>query len=352
MSHAHPTLAAIIHAGRPALMAQYGDRLHAHHLQALNAIEGCRTPACGSLHRQCADCGHHHHHPLSCGHRSCPQCQHHSTAAWFDRQRAKRLPVDYFMVTFTLPAELRPIAALQPRAVYEAMFQAASSTLRDFGRTSALHIELGLCAVLHTHNRRLDFHPHLHVIVPGGGIDPQRRLWKRLRGRYLFNAFALARVFRGRMLAALTKAAVRLPAAVPATWVVHCANVGTGEHALQYLSRYLYQGVIAPSKLLACDTDSVTFAYTDSNTRARATRTLPIAEFLWRLMIHVLPPGLRRSRDYGFLHGNAKRTLTLAQLILRVSITPPPARPAAATCPICHTPMRVILTRPPRRWLT
>lgn len=346
------TLAQIVQAGRPALMVQYGDRLMPHHRQALTAIESCRTAACGDLHRQCAGCGHSHHTPLSCGHRSCPQCQHHATAAWFDRQRAKRLPVDYFMVTFTLPAELRGIAALQPRAVYEALFASASSTLKAFGQNSALHIDLGLCAVLHTHNRRLDFHPHLHVIVPGGGIDRRRRQWKKLRGRYLFNAFALARVFRGRMLAALAEARVDLPADVSSKWVVHCAPVGSGEHALQYLSRYLYQGVIAQKSLVACDGHTVTFAYTDSTTQTRALRTLPIADFLWRLMTHVLPPGLRRSRDYGFLHGNAKRILKLVQLILRVLIAPPPTRAAPAACPVCKGVLIVTVLRPPRRRLT
>ena len=349
-----PTLAQIVHAGRPALMAQYGARLQSHHRQALSAIEGCRTAACGTLHRHCADCDHSHRTPLSCGHRSCPQCQHHSTAAWFDRQRAKRLPVDTFMVTFTLPAELRRVAAQQPRGVYEALFASASSTLKSFGQNSALHIDLGLCAVLHTHNRRLDFHPHLHVIVPGGGIDPRRRQWKKLRGRYLFNAFALARVFRGRMLAALREAAVPVPEDMPMVWVVHCANVGSGEHALQYLSRYLYQGVIAPRNLIAFDPDAgtVTFAYTDAQAKTRATRTLPIADFLWCLMTHVLPPGLRRSRDYGFLHGNAKRLLKLVQLILRVLIAVPPAPTAAAVCPLCKGVLTVSVIRPPQRRLT
>lgn len=346
-----PTLAEIVSAGRPALMAQYGERLQSHHVQALTAIETCRTEACGTLHRHCEDCGHAHHTALSCGHRSCPQCQHHTTAAWFHRQRAKRLPVDYFMVTFTLPAELRSVAMQQPRAVYDALFSSASSTLKSFGRNSALHIELGLCAVLHTHNRRLDFHPHLHVIVPGGGIDRRRRQWKKLRGRYLFNGFALARVVPGRMLAALGEAQVRIPDDLPAQWVVHCVNVGSGEQALQDLSRYLYQGVIAQRNLVAFDADTVTFAYTDSQTKARTTRTLTIADFLWRLMTHVLPPGLRRSRDYGFLHGNAKRILKLVQFILRVLIAPP-SRATPVVCPVCKGVLIVNVIRPPRRRLT
>lgn len=134
--------------------------------------------------------------------------------------------------------------------------------------------------------------------------------------------------------------------------MVHCANVGAGEQALQYLSRYLYQGVIASRNLVAFDAETVTFAYTDAQTQARTHRTLPIADFLWRLMTHVLPPGLRRSRDYGFLHGNAKRWLKLVQLILRVSIATPPARAAPAACPHCQKPMIVTVIRPPRRTLT
>jgi hypothetical protein len=185
-------------------------------------------------------------------------------------------------------------------------------------------------------------------------MDRRRRQWKKLRGRYLFNGVALARVFRARMLAALRKVRVRIPDKLPAEWVVHVARVGSGEHALQYLSRYLYQGVIASKNLVAFDRDAgtVTFAYTDAQTQCRATRTLPIADFLWRLMTHVLPSGLRRSRDYGFLHGNAKRTLKRVQLLLAVVIAPPLARAEPAVCPHCHKPLIVTVIRPGRRRLT
>ncbi len=168
------------------------------------------------------------------------------------RQRRKLLPVDYFMVTFTLPAPLRATAQTHPEALYAALFRAASQTLKGFAARK-LNAELGQCAALHIHNRRLDLHPHVHVIVPGGTLDARRRQWRKLSGRYLFNAFALARVFRARLLQALQLAGAPIPVSLPSKWVVDCRRVGRGEPALQYLARYLYRGVIRERDLLDCD---------------------------------------------------------------------------------------------------
>lgn len=337
-------LADLFAAGRPALLARYGSRLQPHQWQAMTAIKQCRTEQLGQIHRQCPVCGSDSEMPRSCGHRSCPACQNHTTTQWLERQQAKRLPVDYFMATFTLPAGLRPLAAAQPKAVYAALFAAASGTLKGFGARK-LKAQMGQCAVLHTHNRRLDLHPHVHIVVPGGGIDGRRRQFKKLKGRYLFNAFALARVFRARLLAALARAGWSIPGGLPSKWVVDCRNVGRGEPALQYLSRYLYRGVIRERDLIGYDAaaGTVTFGYQDAQTGQPASRTLPIAEFLWRVLIHVLPSGFRRVRDYGFLHGNAKRRLALVQLALRVLIAnPPPRARPSVYCPVCHTPMVII----------
>jgi hypothetical protein len=338
-------LAALFEAGKPALMARYGGRLQGYQHQAMAAILACRTGALGQVYRQCPGCEHIGQIPRSCGHRSCPACQNHTTTQWLERQRQKLLPVDYFMVTFTLPAGLRPLAAAHPKAVYAALFEAASSTLTTFGKNGKLHAELGQCAVLHTHNRRLDLHPHVHIVVPGGGIDVQRRQWKKLKGRYLFNEFALAKVFRARMLRALTEAGLPIPVGLPPKWVVDCRNVGSGEPALAYLSRYLYRGVISERNLIAYDkaAGTVTFRYREGKTGQPAYRTLPIADFLWRVLCHVLPTGLRRVRDYGFLHGKAKRRLALVQLVLRVLIQTRAPRPRPdVCCPHCHTPMAII----------
>ena len=349
--HSPLRLADLFEAGRGALLAQYGTCLQPHQWQAMAAIGACRTGALGVCHWQCPGCAATGETPRSCGHRSCPACQNHTTTQWLERQRAKCLPVDYFMVTFTLPAELRPLAAAQPRAVYAALFAAASETLKGFGARQ-LGAELGQCAVLHTHNRRLDLHPHVHIVVPGGGMDDRRRQFKKLKGRYLFNAFALARVFRARLLAALDPADLPIPAGLPSKWVVYCRNVGRSEPALQYLARYLYRGVIRERDLINYDAaaGTVTFGYQDAQTGQRASRTLAIAEFLWRVLIHVLPTSFRRVRDYGFLHGNAKRRLALVQLVLRVWIdNPAPQLRPAVCCPHCATPMALIgVTRRPR----
>ncbi|MDN5939353.1 MAG: transposase [Salinisphaera sp.] len=343
------SLAEIVREGMPDLMAQYGDRVSGEQQRALAAITSCRTPACGSLLMRCGACGNSDALPRSCGHRSCPACQHHTTGAWLERQAAKLLPVDYFMVTFTLPGGMRGVASTRPRAVFPALFRAASETLKSFGQHHDLQIDVGLCAVLHTHARNLDFHPHVHVVVPGAGVHRRRREWRKLRGRYLFNARALAKVFRAKMLAALTQAGVDLPVGLPQRWIVDCRHVGAGLPALKYLSRYLYRGVISQRQLVGLDRQrrTVTFAYTESATGKTVLRTLPMAEFLWRIAQHVLPSRFRRVREYGFLHHNAAKTLKLVQLVLQVIVeaVPPKGRPPWL-CSHCQQPMQCIAVMP------
>ena len=170
---------------------------------------------------------------------------------WLDRQQAKLLPVDYFMVTFTLPYELRFLAWDHQVLVYNLLFACASSTLKDFGvNPRYLGANIGMTAVLHTHNRRLEYHPHVHVVVPGGGVDKAKKQWKKKKSKYLFNEFALAKVFRARFLEALTSAGLGIPRSVPKKWVVNCTRAGTGLSALKYLARYLYRGVIGESNIV------------------------------------------------------------------------------------------------------
>ena len=186
-----------------------------------------------------------------------------------------------------------------------------------------------MTAVLHTHSRRLTYHPHLHVVVPGGGVDAKQRVWKRTRYRYLFNEIALAKVFRAKFLAAIAKAGLHVPVAVPKQWVVDCRHTGSGESALEYLSRYLYRGVIGESNILAENAGRVSFRYSDGETGETRIETLPAETFLWRIVQHVLPRGFHRVRDYGFLHHNARKTLQLIQPILQVTLKPlaPKERP-------------------------
>ena len=313
---------------------------------ALHAITGCRTGSFGERVLQCGDCHQRVHCPRSCGHRSCPRCQHQAASDWLARQQSKLIPVDYYMATFTLPEGLRALAMQQPTEVYDALFQAAAATLKSFGRNHRqLKAELGFCAVLHTHSRRLDYHPHLHVVIPGGAIDVARRQWRKLTGRYLFNGRQLAKVFRAKLIDGLKVAGVELPRGLPTQWIVHCAHVGTGLPALKYLSRYLYRGVIQEKQIVAVDRSAgtVTFRYQDGKTKLAAYRTLAVVEFVRLLLRHVLPKGYRRVRDFGFLHSNAKRLLILLQWVLKVVIQAAAARtPRPFLCPHCHVPMRVV----------
>lgn len=341
-------LAHIVDDYREQLFTTYKTRLLPGHFRALDAISRCRTPAAGLAHWACGGCDHQHDHPLSCGHRSCPRCQNHHASQWLNRQRAKLLPVDYFMVTFTLPRQLRALAWRHQSRLYHLLFSSAISTLRDFGlNPRKLGAELGMTAVLHTHARNKDFHPHLHVVVPGGGVNRIRGCWKKVRGQYLFNAFALAKVFRARCLEALNHLKLPVPQNTPAQWVVDCTHVGRGAPALEYLSRYLYRGVISEHDLIANRDGQVTFRYVQSQTGEAKTRTLKGEDFLWLILQHVLPKGFRRVRDYGFLHGNAKTTLRQVQLILQVRLEPATqsARPGFR-CPHCKTLMKVIIVIP------
>lgn len=209
-----------------------------------------------------------------------------------------------------------------------------------------------MTAVLHTQSSRLDYHPHLHIIVPGGGIDKCRRQWKKMRGEYLFNEFAVARVFRARLLDALNKAGLSIPKGLPNKWVVDCAHVGRGLPALKYLSRYLYRGVIREKDIIACRRGQVIFRYIDSDTGDTRYRTMQAEDFLWHVLQHVLPRGFRRVRDYGFLHGNAKRLLSLVQMVLHVAIAARGMRKRPVfRCPKCQAIMTITAFRRPA-WLS
>ena len=345
------TLAQLLREHQDGLLQTYGNRMQAEHYSALQAILACHSPACGELRYDCHACHQAQSAYPSCGHRSCPACQHGTNNQWLERQRQKLLPVDYYLVTFTLPAQLRGLVWHHQRRLYHTLFSVAQATLNQFaGNDRRIGRELGLVGVLHTHSRRLAFHPHVHFMVPGGGLN--RHQWQARAGHYLFNGKALAKVFRGRFLAALKEQGFTLPNTLPGEWVAQCENVGRGEQALTYLARYLYRGVLREQNILAYDGERVSLQYQDNATGNWQTLTEPVVRFLWRVLQHVLPKGFRRARDYGFLHGNARRTLQRLQILLR---TPVPETPGLKTrpsrlCPGCGQAMNVTLWRRPCRW--
>lgn len=333
----------IINQYKTALINKHGHKLEGNQWQALHAMQRCRTAQSGELYIQCKQCAHAHWSPLSCGNRHCPGCQNHEVNQWLDRQQQKLLPVDYFMVTFTLPAQLRSLVWLNQKLIYNLFFVTVASTLKDFGlNPNKLDADMGFTAVLHTHSRNLSYHPHIHVVVPGGGVNKQRKQWKKLKGNYLFNEMALAKVFRARFIDALKTQNIKRPDHIPDKWVAHVRHVGKGLPALKYLSRYLYRGVISEKNIIKNDKGYVTFKYINSSTKKTEYRTLKGEDFVYLILKHVLPKSFRRVRDYGYLHANAKSVLTLVQLILQVKLEQTPLRPRAEfICPLCQSAMQI-----------
>lgn len=336
-------MSAIVDKYFDAFSAKYGDSALPGHWKTLQAILRCRTPDSGELYVQCPDCKHGEWRPLSCGNRHCPRCQNHEASRWIDKQQSKLLPVPYFMATFTLPYELRGLAWYNQKEVYSILFSSVASTLKDFGLNSKqLGGTIGMTMVLHTNSRRLEYHPHIHTVIPGGAIDISCRYWRKLKGRYLFPQKSLAKVFRARFVSAIRGAGLLLPKDIPTSWVVDCCHVGKGITALKYLSRYLYRGVISEKNIVADKNGFVTFKYVDNNGKADM-RTLPGEDFLHLILQHVLPRGFRRVREYGFLHGNSKKLLSLVRLILRVIMAELKPRPRPSfKCPCCKAAMDIL----------
>lgn len=340
------TLQTLINHYRPRLIEQFGKSLTPIQWSALNAMEGCRSGQYGEITWACDTCPEWQTTPRSCGHRMCNQCQHHSTQEWLERQQQKQLPVTYYMATFTLPRQLHSLCLTHPKIVYTILLSASAETLKTFARNDpSLPGELGFCSVLHTHSRRLDLHPHVHVVIPGGSVNKARRQWRTASSKYLFNGKKLANVFRAIFLRKLNESGLQIPGA-PDKWVVQCKKVGGGLEALRYLSRYLYRGVISNHNIIHDDGDYVTFQYRDSKTNERKTRSLHGEKFLKLLLVHCLPKGFRRARDYGFLHSNAKQTIKVLQWLFRVPVNPSAnseKKKAGMQCKHCRRPMECVL---------
>lgn len=340
-------MADIIHSTMDVFNQRFGQRLQPVHRRALDALLACKSQ-CGECVIHCEQCNEQRWIALSCGHRACPHCQVNLGEHWFARQQQKLIPVAYFMVTFTLPAQLRRIMWRYQDFLYEVLFKAAADTLKTIAKNNH-GLKIGMTGVLHTHTRALDYHPHIHFIVPGGGIiaDKTGVRWQTLKGDYWVNEMALGKVFRGIFLRLLAENGVEIPPDLPKQWVANIKCVGRGKNALLYLSRYLYRGVISQNNIHT-DHQQVRFRYQDSTTKKIRYKTQSGAEFVWTLMQHVLPRGFRRVRDFGFLHSNAKGQLQQVQELLKTK-TPtdiPVKKPTLCAC--CKQAVKVIMVLPKR----
>lgn len=309
----------------PAFQAQYGRLLGPLHLLVLKALAACRTAQLGGHVMECDHCGHQKPAYNSCHNRHCPKCQARLRAQWFEDRQRDLLPVEYFHVVFTLPDELGALALQNKAVIYNLLFRATSETLLEAAvGWKDLKANIGFFAILHTWGQKLDLHPHLHCVVPGGGISLDGNRWVSCPRGFFMPVKLLSRMFRGKFLA-LLKAAHRrgeltlagrlqsldspkafnswLSPLYAKNWVVYAKPPWKGpEYALKYLARYTHRVAIANSRLQSIDNGQVTFSYKDyRNQHRQRTLTLAATEFIRRFMMHVLPHGFVRIRYFGFL---------------------------------------------------
>jgi hypothetical protein len=356
-------LAEVIRRHGPEYLRATGGGVPPPHRRALRALARCRTPALGGHLYRCGACTATHFGWHSCHHRSCPKCGGAEAQAWRERQQRDLLPVPYFLVTFTVPEELRALCQRHPQLGYTALFAESAGTLQEIAaQPKYLGAELGMIGVLHTWTRQLSYHPHVHYLVPGGGLRRDGKKWRKCRTLqdgtpYLLPVQVLSRRFRTRMAARLRAEAPELYREVPRAvwekaWVVHSQAAGRGEEAIGYLARYVQSTALGNKAILADDERGVTFSYTDAATGERRKMTLAPREFLRRVLSHVLPDGLHKVRYFGFLHPKARRryhqVATLLETPIRLTHPTPTAPPLHLRCPHCHAFALQIVGRLPR----
>jgi predicted RNA-binding Zn-ribbon protein involved in translation (DUF1610 family) len=366
-------VADVIRAAGPAFLERARTCFGRQHWKALNAILRCRTAALGGHIDECSRCGKRVLSYNSCRNRHCPKCQGNARHRWLAARRAELLPTRYVHVVFTLPHEFAPLALLNKKVIYNLLFRLSAETLLEFARDPRrLGAEIGFFSVLHTWNQKLEHHPHVHCVVPEGGIAPDGSRWVRPPYRFFLPIKAMAKAFRGKFLEAIEGAFARgelrfpgqmgnlaAPRAFAALlqqscrhkWVVYAKRpFGGPEHVLEYLGHYTHRIAISNHRLLSLQDCQVTFRWRDSvHQNKKRLMTLRIEEFLRRFFLHVLPPGFVRIRHFGlFTNRLRKVSLELCRTLLEEAAAPPVAHAAATPttsfwlCPDCGGVMVLI----------
>jgi hypothetical protein len=342
-------LAEVLRRHWPAYERKFGARLLPSHRRAVAAILSCRTPALGGQLYQC-ECGKQHFTYHSCNHRACPRCGHADATEWLERQRRRLLPVPYYLVTFTVPEGLRPVIRSHQKILYALLLRESAGALQDVARDHKdLGAQLGLLSVLQTWTRDLRYHPHVHCVVPGGGLAADQLRWVRpKRPGYFLPQRVLALRFRSRLKAALQQNHSQLHRQIPSAvwrqaWVADVQPVGRGEPALKYLAAYVYRTALSAERILADDGAYITFGWRDNQGINRTTR-LSAESFLHRFLQHVLPRGFQRVRYFGWLSAAARAKFERIAALLdwKEPARVPPAPLPPPECPRCKKPMRLV----------
>jgi hypothetical protein len=321
-------VAEIFRLHGPAYRAQFGSRMLPSHLRAMQDIEQCRTAARGGQVYYCAQCQDQRYSYHSCKNRNCPKCGNEQANEWLHQQQQLLLPTHYFLVTFTLPQELRPLARSNQKTVYQLLFRASSQALLKLAQDPRfVGGQLGMVGALQTWTRDLRFHPHIHYLVTAGGLNAAGH-WRASRPDFLVHEQPLALIFRAKLRDELKRCG--LFASVDQRvwkkdWVVDCQAVGNGAAALKYLAPYIFRVALSNRRLRKLDqAGNVTFQYKESATELIKSCTLSAEEFIRRFLQHALPHRFVKVRYYGLLAPRHRHLLSQARQLLAANGQQPP----------------------------
>jgi hypothetical protein len=320
-------VADIVRAAGPELCARLA--VLPSQKRALQAIQQCRTAALGGQVYGCEQCGALHYSYHSCGNRHCPKCHGQQTERWLEQQRSRLLPCPYYLLTLTLPSELRALARSEHKLVYGLLLSAAAASIQKLcDDPQWLGAQPSLLGVLHTWTRAMLYHPHAHFLVSAGGLSADGQHWRPANNpKFLVPVRALSVVFRAKVRDGL-KAAGKLqqvpPKAWKQKWVVHAQHAGSGQKVLDYLGRYVLRIAITQSRLEQLENGHVTFRYRDNRTQQIKRVRLPVAEFVQRFLQHVLPRGLAKVRHYGLDSAACRQRHAAAMALLQTTLAAPP----------------------------
>ena len=298
----------------PQYLALYGDRMPRVHKKAIQDITDCRSGSFGTILYVCHDCQTIQPIACCCGNRHCPTCQQKKADEWLQKQMEKLLPTHYFLLTITLPEQLRHVVRSNQKEAYGALFSCAQESLKKLAKDKRFigSSRIGYLAVLHTWGGNLQFHPHLHLVIPGGAISEENEQWLPSRKDLFVHTKPLAVIFRAKFRDAMKKACLidQIPAlAWEQDWVIDSQAVGQGQNSLRYLSRYIFRVAISNNRIKSYDDHKVRFLYKDHTKKKWKTMSLDAMEFIRRFLQHVLPTRFMKVRHYGFLNPNSRLSI-------------------------------------------
>lgn len=341
------TIKDIFQTYAPEYIHRFGEAIPFEHHKVIDAIINCRTDHYGTSIYQCAECGERHMVYRCCGNRHCPHCQHHKTRKWLQTQLDHQLPGHHFMITFTVPQNLRRFIRSHQRVCYSAMFAASSQTIKKLAADEKyIGGDLsGFFGVLHTWGRQIPYHPHIHYIVPGGALSRTDGKWHCSRIDFFLPVKAMSKIFKAKFRDIMKKSG--LYPQIPSDgwnqeWVVNCQAIGNSEQSIKYLAPYVFKVAISNSRIVKVQDRKVFFKYRKNRSNRWRTMALDVMEFLRRFLQHVLPTGFMKVRYYGFMNPSCSVSLdkivALIELAFGFTIVLAKSNieaPEPMTCPHC-----------------